>query len=112
MNCAIVEEKLSDYLEGSLSDGDRRLVSAHLQSCAACGELATGMTGVLEWGKAFPIYEAPPWLALRIVSNTPQVARESWSDTIGSVVRWIIEPRTAMAVFTATLVLGWLGSIA
>ena len=26
--------------------------------------------------------------------------------------RWIIEPRIAMAIFTAALVLGWMGSLA
>jgi hypothetical protein len=112
MNCITVEEHLSDYLENALSVSDRIAIDEHLRSCVGCGELLAGMTEVLAWGKAFPIYEPPPWLALRIVSNTQQVARESWADTLGSIWKWIIEPRTAMTVFTAALVLGWLGSIA
>ena len=39
-------------------------------------------------------------------------SRESWPDTIAFMWKWIIEPRTAIAVFTATLVLGWLGNLA
>jgi hypothetical protein len=74
--------------------------------------LFAGMKEVVEWGKGFPVYEAPAWLPSRILANTPVRARESWFDTLASIGRWIIEPRTAMAIFTATLVFGWLGSIA
>lgn len=112
MTCTHCEEKLSDYLENALSATDRTAVELHFQSCAACSELLAGMTRVLAWGKSFPVREAPAWLATRIIANTPRVARESWIDTITSVWKWIVEPRIAMAVFTATLVLGWLGSIA
>ena len=112
MTCTHCEERLSDYLENALSAADRAAVELHFQSCAACSDLLAGMTRVLAWGKGFPVHEAPAWLATRIIANTPRVARESWADTIGSVWKWIVEPRTAMAVFTATLVLGWLGSIA
>jgi len=112
MNCNKVEELLSDYLENTLSLDNRRLVDAHLQSCAACSELLAGISEVITLGKSFPVYEAPAWLATRIVANTPRVSHESWLDTLTAVGKWIVEPRTAMAVFTATLVLGWMGSIA
>src|SRR5437762_1419351 len=105
MNCLHCEERMSDYLENTLSAADRGAVDLHLQSCSACSVLLAGMTEVLSWGRAFPVHEAPSWLPVRIIANTPKVARESWVDTIASVGRWIIEPRTAMAVFTATLVL-------
>ena len=112
MNCVKVEEYASDYLEHSLGANDRRAIHAHLQSCLGCAELLAGISSVLAAGKVFPVYEPPTWLATRIVANTPRIARESWVETITSIWKWIFEPRTAMAVFTATLVLGWLGSIA
>jgi anti-sigma factor RsiW len=112
MNCARVEELLSGYLERALAAEERDAVALHLQTCRDCSELAAGMSEVVAWGKTFPVYEAPSWLAQRIVSNTPRVERENWIETISFIWKWIIEPRTAMAVFTATLVLGWLGSIA
>lgn len=112
MNCVHCEEKMSDFLENALTDSERAAVELHTQSCLACAELLAGMREVLVWGKTFPIYEAPPWLPARIVANTPRVARESWFDTIASLGKWIIEPRTAMALFTAALVLSWLGSLA
>ena len=112
MNCAQCEERLSDYLESALSAGDSGGVESHLQSCAACTELLAGMRDVLVWARTFPVYEAPLWLPARIVANTPRVECESWRDTLRSAWSWVIEPRAAMAVFTATLVLGWLGSLA
>jgi len=112
MTCAYCEEQMSDYLENALGAAERGAVEVHLQACNACNELLAGMTEVLEWGRTFPVYEPPAWLAARILANTPRVARETWVDTFVSIGRWIIEPRTAMAIFTATLVLGWMGSLA
>ena len=103
---------MSDYLESATSVGERTLMDLHLQSCSACNEMLACMTQLLECAKTFPLYPAPPWLPSRIVANTPRIARETWLDTVASVGRWINEPRTAMGVFTATLVLGWMGSIA
>jgi anti-sigma factor RsiW len=103
---------MSDYLESALSAADRAAVELHLQSCSACSELLAGIADVLAWGRSFPVHPAPDWLAPRIIANTPRVVRESWLDTIASIWKWVIEPRTAMAVFTATLVLGWMGSVA
>src|SRR5215471_15759729 len=111
MNCIKVEELLSDYLENTLSLENRLLIDTHLQSCPGCSDLLAGMAKVVAWGKSFPVYESPSWLATRIVANTPRVSHESWLDTLTAVGKWLVEPRTAMAVFTATLVLGWMGSI-
>jgi anti-sigma factor RsiW len=111
MNCTYCEERLSDYLESSLSEDERGAVQLHLESCPGCNELLAGITEVMAWGKAFPVYEAPAWLPGRIVANTPRIARESWFDTLAYIWKWLIEPRTAMALFTATLVLGWMGNL-
>ena len=48
----------------------------------------------------------------RIIANTPRLARESWTDILTAAWKWIIDPRAAMGVFTAVLVLGWLGNLA
>ena len=112
MTCIHCEERMSDYLENTLSAADRATVDLHFRSCAACSELLAGMSEVLAWGKTFPVHEAPAWLPMRIIASTPRVERESWLDTITSVWKWIVEPRTAMAFFTAVLVLGWMGSLA
>lgn len=110
MTCIQCEELISDYLEGALDARESNSMEKHFAECAACNELMSGVREVIAWGKAFPVHEAQPWLAHRIVANTPQVVRETWLDVLLGVGRWLIEPRTAMAIFTATLVLGWLGS--
>ena len=112
MICLQCEERMSDYLEGALSPADRDTVDLHLQSCGACRDLLAGMTEVLAWGKSFPLHEPPVWLPARIIANTPRLARESWTDILTAAWKWIIDPRAAMGVFTAVLVLGWLGSFA
>src|SRR5216684_8865643 len=112
MNCTQCEERMSDYLEDTLSASDRNLIELHIESCSACEELLAGMRELLVWTKSFPVYDAPAWLPVRIVANTPRIARESWIETLRLAWKWITEPRTAMAVFTATMVLGWLGSLA
>src|SRR5436305_15281419 len=112
MNCTQCEERMSDYLENAISVADCIQMDVHLQSCAACSELISGVKGVVAWAEAFPVHDAPAWLASRVVANTPRVARERWIETLGYAWRWLIEPRTAMDLFTSTLVLGGLGSLA
>jgi hypothetical protein len=103
---------MSDYLENVIGTVERDAVVIHLNTCQACTELLVGMQEVMGWGRSFPTHEAPAWLPARIVANTPVINREGWLDTLASIGRWIIEPRTAIAIFTSVLVLGWLGSIA
>jgi hypothetical protein len=103
---------MSDYLENALRVADRHEIESHLQSCAACSGLLSGMNNVIAWAKTFPVHDAPAWLPSRILANTPRIARESGVETLRLAWRWITQPRTAMAVFTAILVLGWLGNLA
>ena len=110
-NCALCEERMSDYLENTLESSERAVMELHFKSCTACAELMAGMSEVLEWGKSFPIFEAPGWLPTRILANTPRVARETWLDTLAAVGRWFIEPRTAMGLLTTVLMIGWIGSL-
>ena len=110
--CTHCEEKMSDYLENTLGSAERDFMDLHLHSCGTCMGMIAGMKEVIALGKCFPVHQAPEWLPARILANTPVVARETWIETLGAIGRWIIEPRTAMAVFTAVLVLGWLGGIA
>lgn len=110
-NCTHCEDRMSDYLEHTLGISDRTVMELHLKSCAACTGLLAGMSEVLDWGKSFPVFEAPSWLPGRIVANTPQVVHETWLDTLAGVGRWIIEPRTAMGLLTTVLMLGWIGSL-
>jgi hypothetical protein len=112
MNCTRCEEQLSDYLEDALGAGERDAMDAHLRTCQSCHELVVSLRDVLMAVQNFPVYDPPLWIPTRILANTPLVARETWRDTLSGMVRWIREPRMAMIVFTATVVLSWMGSLA
>jgi anti-sigma factor RsiW len=112
LQCAQCQEFLSDYLEGILAVQSRADVGAHLESCSACSTLLANMSKVVEWGKRFPVFPAPAWLATRIIANTPRIERERWIDTVKAGWKWIRDPRAAMGLFTAALVLGWMGNLA
>ena len=68
------------------------------------------MAGVMTSLRQFPVFEAPQWLASRIVANTPRVVHESWLDVVTAVARSLIEPRTAMGLLTSFVMVAWLGS--
>jgi len=108
LNCAECEERLSDYIEQSLSEAERASVELHLQSCRSCHELVSGMMVVIDAGRDFPVYAPPAWLASRIVANTPP-SRPSLRVRLAALWQSLGEPRTALAIFTAAIVLGWVG---
>jgi predicted anti-sigma-YlaC factor YlaD len=112
MNCAQCEERLSEYLDSPPEAVAGGPVDRHLQTCQACRELAALLKETLAAAAAFPDHPAPEWLATRILANTPRIARETWRDTAATMLELLAEPRIAMIVFTATIVLGWIGSVA
>jgi anti-sigma factor RsiW len=108
LNCADCEEKLSDYIERSLAEDERTAVERHLHSCRSCEELVSGMAHVIAAGRDFPVYAPPSWLASRIVANTPPT-RPSLRSRLAAFWQSLGEPRTALAIFTAAIVMGWVG---
>jgi hypothetical protein len=112
MNCRYCEEQLSDYMEDALGVEERNAVKLHLAECSLCSELVVGIAEVMNMARTFPAYEAPPWLPTRILGNTPRIVRETWLDTLTSVVHWVVQPRIAMVFFSSTLVLSWMFSLA
>jgi hypothetical protein len=108
LNCANCEERISDYIEKSLNEAERADVELHLHSCQSCNELVSGMMHVIAAGRDFPIYAPPEWLASRIVANTPPI-RPSLRYRLDTLWQSLGEPRTALAIFTAAIVMGWVG---
>ena len=109
MNCLQCEECLSEYVENTLGADTRRELDAHLHTCQSCRELLGVFTQLIDTGKTLPTYEPPPWLAARIVANSAAAQRRSLREICASVWRSLGEPRTALAIFTAAVVLGWMG---
>jgi len=111
MKCTDCEERMSGYLERTLEDNLRLAIEMHLHSCADCREVFAGVASVVETGKIFPIHEAPIWMASRIVANTPFFERKSLRAAIAVAWRSLGEPRTALAIFTAAVVIGWFSGV-
>jgi xanthine/CO dehydrogenase XdhC/CoxF family maturation factor len=66
------------------------------------------MMHVIAAGRDFPEYAPPAWLASRIVANTP-LSRPSVRGRLAALWQSLGEPRTALAIFTAAIVMGWVG---
>lgn len=108
MNCLQSEERLSEYLDGALLAPEKSALEAHLASCDSCRQLHENIRHVVRWGDAFPEFSPPEWLLTRILANTPRTEQETWLDTLGGIGRWVLDTRTAMAVFTASVMLAWM----
>jgi hypothetical protein len=81
----------------------------HFSACSSCRELLAAMFQVIEAGREFPVHAPPPWLAARILASTPSIQRESLRGLLANAWKSLGEPRTALAIFTAAIVMGWLG---
>jgi len=108
LKCTDFEENLSDYIEHSLAADDRAALELHLHVCPSCTELISGMKQLMAIGRNFPVHTPPAWLATRIVANTPP-PRLSLRQRLAAFAQSLAEPRTALAIFTAVIVMGWIG---
>lgn len=111
MNCQDCESRLSDYIERALAKDAGGAMDLHFATCESCRELLAAMRSVMDAGASFPVYDPPPWLATRILANTPQT-RISLRGVLADTWRALGEPRVALAIFTATVVIGWFGGAA
>ena len=120
LNCPEVRERLSEALNRQpAQDADRpdgSALDAHLDACPDCREARDSMKTVVDWARRFPSHDPPPWLAARILADTPTAHRKkvhgTGFDALAGVRRWLVEPRTAMTVFSAMLVLSWMTRVA
>ena len=100
-NCTLTENRLSDYLDGSLSREDAAAFSAHAASCANCAKLGAEVGGlVTRMQKLEPVVE-PATLAMRIIHATsgPRKQSAGWKDWFA----WghaLLQPRFLMGIGT------------
>ncbi|MEM9116240.1 MAG: zf-HC2 domain-containing protein [Myxococcota bacterium] len=56
IRCDQVLERLSDYVDGSIDEADRKRIEAHLQGCLECERFGRGFGAmVLELGRCRPV---------------------------------------------------------
>jgi len=74
MECERIQELLSDFLDGSLADGGRAGVSAHLMECRECAAAAEGLKNTIALLRTLPPVKAPAELLERIRLETARDA--------------------------------------
>jgi hypothetical protein len=114
MECRYIEERLSEYIERSLPQGDMLAVAKHLNECRACAGLLEQMRSALATCRAFPVVEPDLELIERVLLRTTGRPR---TRTLKEVVRHYIfgpmlTPRfavgTGLAVLFVALVINFM----
>lgn len=59
MTCEDVRDRLDDYVDGELAQGERAVLASHLTGCSACREQERGLRRLLAEAAALPRETAP-----------------------------------------------------
>ncbi len=98
-NCAQIEERLSDYVDGLLSEEERREFSAHVAGCANCAPLVSTVSSLVTRMHALEPVEAPLKLIPNILDQTlgPRhaEAQRGWRGWF-AWLEPVMQPRFAM----------------
>jgi hypothetical protein len=112
MNCADVEIRICDYLDGTLTAEQKSAVERHLAQCPACAELARDCAAAVAFMERAAEVEPPPELITRILFDAPwnkgrtkPKGARSW---IAGILSPILQPRFAMGMAMTILSLALL----
>jgi hypothetical protein len=100
-NCALTEERLSDFLDGALAAEEREACEAHSAKCAACAGMLARVGSLVGQMHALEPLREPAFLARRIVVHT--TGNQAQRHEIASAASWfnlIWHPRFAMGLAT------------
>ncbi len=100
-NCTLTEERLSDFLEGTLLPEEAAAFSAHSAGCANCTKLVAQVSELVSRMQQAPPVEAPPLLAGKILEATLGPRKQDsvspgWFGWLPAI--W--QPRFAMGMVT------------
>ena len=59
MECALIQERLSEYIDGTLDEDDRKALENHMSTCTTCKEDLASLTEMVEELHAMDPVEAP-----------------------------------------------------
>jgi anti-sigma factor RsiW len=102
--CAAMESRLVEYLDGRALPADRRAVEAHLSACAACSTRAEEFRAVWNALDDLPeIFPSPAFDAsLRARISAEPARRGFWE--------WVPTPRLAFAITSLVILSAWISS--
>lgn len=102
MNCADLEIRLCDYLDGTLDSAGRQEVEAHLAACQPCAAMAHDVSAAIGFMEQVPQVEAPPELMTRILFELPEAHKAKVKQPKGLTrllhnwIQPVLQPRFAM----------------
>lgn len=107
--CEQIEARLSDYLDGLLSPGERHDFDLHVNGCEICTPLVAGVSNLLSDLHSMEAVLEPPRLTYNILNLTlgPRAAKEGWFGSFGWL-RFLASPRfaySAVSVVATLLIL-------
>lgn len=106
-NCEQIEARLSDYLEGALTEAEAAAYEAHAANCARCAELVASVRELVGSMRALEPEPAPPNLVTAILDGTlgPRKAPGGWKAWFGwTSIVW--QPRFAYGALTVLVTMG------
>jgi hypothetical protein len=109
MTCGELEILLSDYLDGTLEAAEARSVEAHLESCAACSELARDARLAMAFMERVADAEPPPRLLALILEETGSGRHGRLGNPrgilawFGKLLRPALSPRPVMGMLMTIL---------
>jgi len=86
MTCNEVDDRLDDYVDGSLSEGEFQEVELHIASCAACRDEERHLRLILAQAAALPREVAPPrdlWAGIAERIERERRVRPVWWGPVG-----------------------------
>jgi anti-sigma factor RsiW len=104
--CELIEERLSEHLEGTLDAQDARSFMAHVGGCERCTKLVASVSNMLTTVQHLEPLPLPEDLEVKILKATlgPQWKRKKrWAGWLGWI-QPVLQPRLAMGF--ATVIFG------
>ncbi len=97
MTCAELEVLLCEYVDGTLSPGEKTAVEGHIAGCASCAQLMKDVHGIAAFVETVPAPSVPAELVTRIMRQIPE--RRSWWSKLGEAGRaGLLNPRLALGL--------------
>ena len=75
MDCSAVQQKIADYIEGTLPPDERKQVEEHLAVCEQCRLHAADIRKTIETLKGLEEVPPPPWLTQKVMQRIRTEAR-------------------------------------
>jgi anti-sigma factor RsiW len=109
MKCSQVRRKLSAYLDGEVSERDKKEIDGHLQQCKGCQEELAALSGVSDSLGIMAGMEPPSYFMTRV----RQCIREEVKPRpfLGKVRSIVFSAATAFAVVVSLLIGNQVGRI-